>query len=203
MSTKNNTYETVSFPTIADLPDRDYKTILADPPWQYDDDSPHPGAADHYETLPVDVIRGLGPYVNQVAASHAHLYLWTTNSFLQAACQVADSWGFDVVTNISWIKVLDAPDTLPHEREDPVEIESQLGLGHYYRNTTEHLLFCRKGRKQTERNDVVSHFFAERSEHSAKPVKSYRLIEEMSDGPRLELFARGQREDWDVWGNEV
>jgi len=76
-------------------------------------------------------------------------------------------------------------------------------MGHYFRNATEHLLFGVKGNLGTASKVPANVFFAERTDHSSKPEKSYALIEEMSEGPRLELFARGQRVGWDSWGAEV
>lgn len=195
----------VAFPEIEPIPDGQYKTILADPPWSYDDSlsGGGRGAVKHYDTLDTNIIRALGRQVNAVAASHAHCYLWTTNAFLGDAYDVVREWGFDPKTIITWIKVTDAPETLPHERDEDAEVSERIGMGHYYRNTTEHAVFGTKGNKSTERNDVPTHFFAERTEHSAKPRKFYRLVESMSDDPRLEMFARNERDGWDSWGNEV
>lgn len=205
MTTNTDKIDYVSFPNISELPDGQYKTILADPPWKYDDDTAHKGAADHYSTLPVEVIQAMGPYVNKIAAPHAHLYLWVTNAFLEHAWEIAEAWGFTPKSVITWLKVKDEPNSLPHERDKPesVEINSSMGQGHSYRNTTEHLLFCQKGTLKLDEGDRRSHLFAERSAHSQKPEKSYRLIEEVSEEPRLELFARSERNGWDVWGNEV
>jgi len=146
---------------------------------------------------------GMAPQIREVTDANIHLYLWTTNSFLAEALDIAREWGFTVKTNITWVKVLDAPDTLPHERDGPVEVRREFGMGHYLRNSTEQLLFCTKGNLGTDANDAVTHFFAETEEHSAKPAKAYRLAEYLSDGPRLELFSRRDRDGWDVWGDEA
>lgn len=195
----------VPFPQIDPIPDESYKTIVADPPWQYNDSlsGDGRGAESHYETLPTDVVRAMGTQVNRVAANHAHCYLWTTNAFLGDAYDVLKAWNFTPKTVITWIKVLDEPDGLPHERDDPADVTERIGMGHYYRNTTEHIVFGVKGRKSTNSNSVPTHFFAERTEHSAKPEKSYDLIEHMSDEPRLELFARNERDGWTTWGRDV
>jgi N6-adenosine-specific RNA methylase IME4 len=117
-------------------------------------------------------------------ADKAHLYLWTTNSFMEAAHQIAVSWGFQPKTIITWIK-------------------NGLGTGYYFRNTTEHLLFATRGNLGTLRDDVPTHFAADRQQHSVKPQMAYHIIEKASPGPRLELFARTHRDGWDVVGNQV
>lgn len=195
----------VEYPEIAPMTDRGYKTIYADPPWTYRDDLPGGGrgASEHYETMTVDMIAALGHQVNTVAASSAHLWLWSTNNFLPQAYDVVESWGFTPKTVVTWVKVTDEPDSLPHERDHEVSVKERIGMGHYLRNSTEQLIFATKGRKSTNRSDVPTSVFAERAEHSAKPEKFYRLIESLSDGPYLELFARNGRDGWDSWGKEV
>lgn len=197
----------IGFPEIPPVPQTEggYKTVKADPPWAYDDDLPGPGrgASEHYDTLHYRTVAGLGPQIQQITAPSAHLYLWTTNSFMSEAYEVIESWGFEAKTIITWIKVNDAPETLPFERDEPTSVKGKIGLGHYLRNTTEHIIFAAKGNRQTNRADAPTHFFAERGEHSSKPDKSYRLAEALSDGPRLEMFSRQARDGWTVWGDEA
>lgn len=195
----------VSFPSFPDLPDGEFKTIVADPPWAYDDDLPGPGrgSSSHYDTLHYGTVMGMGPQIRAISAGHAHLYLWTTNSFMQEALDVAHAWGFDQKSIITWVKVTDEPSSLPHERDQPTSVKERIGMGNYLRNTTEHLLFCVKGTRGVALNNVPTHFFAERSEHSAKPEKSYRLVEALSPGPYIDLFSRMQRSGWENWGDET
>jgi N6-adenosine-specific RNA methylase IME4 len=195
----------VSFPRLPDLPDGQYKTVMADPPWAYDDDLPGPGrgSSSHYDTLHFGTVMGMGPQIRKVTAPQAHLYLWTTNSFMQEALQVANAWGFDQKSIITWVKVQDEPQGLPNERDHPVSVYERLGMGNYLRNTTEHILFCVKGRMGVDLNTAPTHFFAERTEHSAKPAKSYKLAEALSPEPRIDLFSRTSRSGWDVWGKET
>lgn len=195
----------ISFPTLPDLPDREYKTVMADPPWAYDDDLPGParGSNSHYDTLHYGTVMGMGPQIREITSSHAHLYLWTTNSFIQESIRVAEEWGFDQKSIVTWIKVQDEPYGLPHERDQAVNIIERIGMGNYLRNTTEHLLFCVKGTRGVELNNVPTHFFAERDEHSSKPTKAYRLVESLSPAPRIDLFSRTQRKGWDGWGDET
>jgi N6-adenosine-specific RNA methylase IME4 len=195
----------LEFPEIPSLPEGPYKTIMADPPWAYDDDMPGPGrgSGSHYDTLHFGTILGMAPQIGKAAAPAAHLYLWTTNSFLAEALQIVGAWGFTHKTVITWCKVTEEPRGLPHEREEPQQIHPRIGMGHYVRNTTEHIIFATKGNLSTARNDVPNVFFAERHEHSAKPDKAYRIAEELSPEPRLDLFSRQRRAGWDTWGDEV
>lgn len=195
----------LDFPTLPPLPDGPFKTIMVDPPWAYDDDMPGPGRGSnsHDDTLHYGTIVGMAPQVRQATASSAHLYLWTTNSFLEEALEISGAWGFDQKTLITWIKVQEEPHGLPHERDSPITVKERIGMGHYLRNVTEHLLFCAKGNLSTNSNSIPNVIFAERGEHSAKPAKAYRLAEELSPGPRLEMFSRRMRKGWEVWGDET
>lgn len=197
--------EIVVFPDIAPMRDRQYRTILADPPWSYDDSlsGDGRGAESHYETLSVEQIAALGGMVNTVADAHSHLYLWTTNSFMDDAFDVVRAWGFTPKTIITWVKTKETPSGFPHEREQPADVEPHMGMGHYYRNSTEHCLFATKSNFSVERADVRTHFYASPTEHSSKPEKFYRIVEEQSEGPFMEMFARNEREGWDRWGKEA
>ncbi|MFC7047014.1 MT-A70 family methyltransferase [Halobacteriaceae archaeon GCM10025711] len=171
----------VSFPSLPDLPDGEFKTVMADPPWAYEDDLPGPasdGASD--EPLHYGTVMGMGPQIRKVTAPHAHLYLWTTNYFMAEALAVADAWGFDQKSIITWVKVTDEPTGLPHERDGPATVKEHIGRGNYLRNTTEHMLFAVKGSRGVALNSVPSHFFAERTERRSKPEKAYRLAEQLS-----------------------
>lgn len=195
----------VSFPTLPDLPDGEFKTVMADPPWAYEDDLPGParGSGSHYDTLHYGTVMGMGPQIREVTAGHAHLYLWTTNSFMEEALDVAEAWGFDQKTILTWVKVTDEPRSLPHERDHEVSVRMRFGMGNYFRNSTEHLVFAVKGTRGVDTNRLPTHFFAERTDHSEKPDKAYRLIETASPEPRLELFSRRDRKGWVAWGDET
>lgn len=195
----------LDFPSVPPLPDGDFRTLMVDPPWAYDDDMPGPGrgSSSHYDTLHYGTVLGMAPQVRQATAPAAHLYLWTTNSFMDEALDIASAWGFDQKTVITWVKVTDEPDTLPHERESPVRINERIGMGHYLRNVTEHMLFCTKGNLSTSENSVPNVFFAERDAHSAKPAKAYKLAEVLSPEPRLDMFSRKMRKGWEIWGDET
>jgi Transcriptional activator, adenine-specific DNA methyltransferase len=194
----------IPFPSLPPIPDGQYRTVLADPPWAYDDDLPGPkrGSSAHYDTLHAKTVAGMGPQIRKITDGNCHLYLWVTNSFLAEGLEIMATWGFDHKTMITWVKVTEEPAGLPHEREDAT-VRPRIGMGHYFRNATEHLLFGVKGNLRTASKVPANVFFAERNDHSSKPEKSYALIEEMSQGPRIELFARGQRDGWDSWGAEA
>lgn len=193
------------FPTIPPLPEGPYKTLMVDPPWAYDDDMPGPGrgSSSHYDTLHDGFVLGMAPQIQEITSPSAHLYLWTTNSFMEEALNIAKAWGFDQKTIITWVKVQDEPRGLPHGRDGEITIQERIGMGHYLRNVTEHMLFCTKGNLSTSRNDVPNVMFAERSEHSAKPEKAYELVEVLSPKPRLDMFSRIRRTGWDAWGDET
>lgn len=145
------------------------------------------GADRHYPLMSTKDIAALD--VASLADDNCHLYLWTTNNFLPDALEVMKAWGFRYVTTITWMK----------ERQ---------GLGQYFRGITEHCLFGVKGKLpyktiDGKRAQGVTGFTAPKSVHSRKPAEMRAMIERVSYGPRLELFAREPHEGWDVWGNEV
>jgi N6-adenosine-specific RNA methylase IME4 len=166
-----------------------YRTICADPPWAYRDklssvNAGHPrhrGADSHYQTMPLEWIKDLP--VHTIAEADAHLYLWTTNAFMVEGHEVARAWGFQPRTILTWVK-------------------TQIGMGHYFRNNTEHVIFAVRGSLPTNRKDVPTAFTAPRGAHSAKPECFIDLVESMSPGPYVEIFSRRHRLGWDVWGNE-
>lgn len=169
---------------IAPLPKGPFTTIVADPPWNYRDrlgDGPR-GAASHYDCMPLEEICAMP--VGQVVTPDAHLYLWTTNGFMVEGHKVAEAWGFRVRTILTWVK-------------------PQIGLGHFFRNTTEHVLFAVRGKLHLKRHDLRTDFTALRTKHSAKPEMFFDIVESASPGPYLELFARRPRAGWTLWGNEA
>lgn len=127
------------------------------------------------------------------AVDGAHLYLWCMNSNLVQAHKIAQAWGFDIKTVITWVK----------GRIERNQLISHIGLGHYWRNSTEHVLFGVRGKLATRNNDLPTAFIAPRGEHSEKPAAFYDMVERMSPGPYLDVFARKQRFNWDTWGNEA
>lgn len=199
------------------LPSGPFATIVADPPWDYSRKlsaggtsgySPvHPsrggnrGAANHYSTLSLNNLAELP--VEQVAADQAHLYLWTTGAFMVEAHTLAQVWGFQPKGVIPWIKV--KKDAARHVAEADGDLHAALrmGMGLYVRWASEFVVFAVRGKLPALRHDVTGVVFAERGRHSQKPEELYRLVEAVSPGPRLELFARSKRPGYEVWGNEV
>lgn len=161
-----------------------FRTILADPPWDVEQKGTR-GAGRHYDLLSLDRIKAMP--VRELAAEDAHLWLWTTNATLRDGYDVAEAWGFTVRSPLTWVKF-------------------RLGLGKYLRNSTEHLLFATRGRAPVNFRSQPTWINAPVQEHSHKPEEVFAIIERISDGPYLELFARRRppsRAAWSVWGNEV
>ncbi len=132
--------------------------------------------------------------VAEAADEKCHLYLWVPNALLPAGLEVMAAWGFVYKTNIIWEKV--RKDGMPDGR----------GVGFYFRNVTEILLFGIRGEKNRTRDPGRSQVNLIRSikrEHSRKPDEFYTLIERCSSPAYLELFARGRREGWDMWGDQA
>lgn len=175
---------------------RRFGAILADPPWQFQNRTgkvaPEHGRLNRYSTMTLAQIKVL-PVVH-AAAPVCHLYLWVPNALLPEGLEVMKSWGFQYKSNIIWHKV--RKDGGPDGR----------GVGFYFRNVTEILLFGVRGKnaRTLQRGRTQVNFLATRKrEHSRKPDELYPLIEECSPGPRLELFARGNRPLWESWGNQA
>ena len=172
-----------------------FSTILADPPWRFTNRTgkvaPEHKRLGRYETMSLDDIKALP--VSTVASTNAHLYLWVPNALLPDGLDVMRSWGFRYVTNIIWAKR--RKDGGPDGR----------GVGFYFRNVTEILLFGVKGHMRTlaPGRSQVNMIETRKREHSRKPDEQYDLIEACSPGPYLELFARYSRKNWVTWGNEA
>jgi N6-adenosine-specific RNA methylase IME4 len=166
------------------LPDGIYRTICADPPWQYGNTSTRGAAEDHYPTMSIEKLCALD--VRAMAADEAHLYLWTTNGFLREAFGVMDAWGFEYKTTLVWAK-------------------PQIGMGNYFRSSTEYVLFGVRGGLRTVDCNQRNWFEAKRTRHSKKPARFFELVETASSGPYLEMFARERRlnPEWSYWGNEA
>ncbi len=183
--------EVPALPTI----DGGYSTILADPAWRFTNRTgkvaPEHRRLDLYDTMTTDQIAGLP--VADVAADNAHLYLWVPNALLPDGLRVLEAWGFRYISNIVWAKR--RKDGGPDGR----------GVGFYFRNVTELILFGVRGSMRTlpPARSTVNLIETRKREHSRKPDEQYELIESCSPGPYLEVFARYPREGWHVWGNEA
>ncbi len=173
-----------------------FACVLADPPWQFVNRTgkvaPEHRRLSRYGTMDIDAISSLP--VAAIAAPTAHLYLWVPNALLPEGLRVMSAWGFQYKSNIVWRKI----------RKDGGS--DGRGVGFYFRNVTEVVLFGVRGKNartlQPGRTQV-NYLETRKREHSRKPDEIYPIIEACSPGPRLELFARGVRPGWTVWGNEA
>lgn len=173
-----------------------FRTILADPPWRFANRTgkvaPEHGRLSRYETMSLDDICTLP--VSELAEDTAHLYLWVPNALLPEGLRVLESWGFQYKSNLIWHKI--RKDGGPDGR----------GVGFYFRNVTEILLFGTRGknaRTEAAGRSQVNFIASRKREHSRKPDEQYELIESCSRGPYLEMFARGNRDGWTYWGNQA
>lgn len=176
-----------------------YHTVVADPPWHYESwpsgstsansryyaaDAIQRRKAIPYPTMSVEEIAALP--VTDLAADDAHLYLWTTNRYLFDARAVAEAWGFKYAQLLVWAKT-------PMGK----------GPGGTFAQSAEYILFCRRGSlRSLKRLDTVWWNWRRTGRHSAKPEAMIDMVEQVSPGPRVELFARRARFGWDYWGDE-
>lgn len=181
---------------LAVAPRPKFACILADPPWQFINRTgkiaPEHRRLSRYNTMKVDAICALP--VTEIAASTAHLYLWVPNALLPDGLRVMSEWGFHYKSNIVWRKI----------RKDGGS--DGRGVGFYFRNVTELILFGVRGknaRTLKPGRTQVNYLETRKREHSRKPDEMYDIIEACSPGPRIELFARGTRPGWTVWGNQA
>lgn len=175
---------------------RHFGTILADPPWRFQNKTgkvaPEHRRLSRYGTMSFDEIEALP--VPDIAAPVCHLYLWCPNALLPQGLSVMQAWGFTYRSNIVWHKV----------RKDGGS--DGRGVGFYFRNVTELVLFGVRGknaRTLAAGRRQVNYLPTRKREHSRKPDEIYPIIEACSFGPRLELFARGTRPNWIVWGDQA
>jgi N6-adenosine-specific RNA methylase IME4 len=161
---------------------RRFRTVLADPPWRYENQTTRASTGNHYDSMAVEEIAALP--VARLATADSHLHLWTTNAFLFEARHVMEAWGYQYKSLFVWAK-------------------PQMGLGNYYRLAHELCLLGVRGSAPFRHRGQRSWQEWPRSEHSAKPAEFYELVETVSPGPYLELFARGLRRGWTSWGDAV
>ncbi|HXS26075.1 MAG TPA: MT-A70 family methyltransferase [Steroidobacteraceae bacterium] len=196
MSEAVDSFSAVRDELIRFLGERTFRTILADPPWQFQNRTgkvaPEHRRLSRYATLTSRRIAELP--VASAAATSAHLYLWVPNALLPLGLEVMGAWGFQYKSNIVWHKV----------RKDGGS--DGRGVGFYFRNVTEMLLFGVRGksaRTLAPGRRQVNYIATRKREHSRKPDEQYHIIEACSPGPYLELFARGTRRGWVAWGDQA
>lgn len=184
-------------PSVSDLDtfSERFGTILIDPPWRFTNRTgkiaPEHKRLRRYNTMTFSEIAALP--VGTLAKERSHLYLWCPNALLYEGLEIMKAWGFTYKTNIVWLKI--RKDGQPDGR----------GVGFYFRNVTELLLFGVKGSLRTlpPGRSQVNLIATRKREHSRKPDEVYDVIEACSPGPYLELFAREQVDRWTQWGDEI
>jgi N6-adenosine-specific RNA methylase IME4 len=165
--------------------EKKYRCIYADPPWQYGNQGTRAATDDHYPTMTVPEI--CAEPIAELSDDCCLLYLWTTSGFLRESFEVIDAWGFTYKSNMVWVK-------------------PQMGIGNYVRLSHEHLMIATRGGMTTwseSQMSWVSCVEANRTKHSEKPDIFRKIIEDMSDGPFLELYGRKEAAGWTVYGNNV
>jgi N6-adenosine-specific RNA methylase IME4 len=182
--------------------------VVADPPWQYNSTGNHlrstfdhrpksfdseantASSNERYGSMSIRELKELN--VGLVSDTNAHLYLWTTNSFMVEAHDLARAWGFEPKTILTWGKV--KQDGTPSAR-----------MGYYFRGATEHVVFAVRGKQPLLVDRAVPNLLLlpRILQHSVKPEAFFDLVEEVSPGPYLEMFARRDRPGWSHWGNEL
>lgn len=173
-----------------------YRCIVVDPPW-FEQGGGGRGAQNHYDILRTpDIIRVILTCPKWTPAASAHLWLWVTDNFLEDGLLTIRALGFRYIRTWPWVKLKNG--------------KLQCGLGQYGRGAHELCLFGVRGRCPAQVRDEASVIWADeptavvapRTRHSVKPPAFYAKVERLSPGPRLELFARTQRDGWDVWGDD-
>lgn len=184
-----------SLDELANIHPHHYSTLLIDPPWQFTNRTgkvaPEHRRLSRYSTMSVEEMKQLP--VSDLVAKKSHLYLWCPNALLAEGLDLMRAWGFQYKTNLVWYKI--RKDGGPDGR----------GVGFYFRNVTELVLFGVRGSMRTlapgrRQTNVIAQ---RKREHSKKPYEVYNIIQECSPGPYLELFARERVPGWDCWGDEV
>lgn len=175
---------------------RKFGCILADPPWRFKNRTgkvaPEHKRLSRYDTLTLAEIKALP--VASIADTNSHLYLWVPNALLPEGIAVMQAWGFQYKSNLIWHKI--RKDGGPDGR----------GVGFYFRNVTELILFGVRGkdvRTLAPGRSQVNFLATRKREHSRKPDEQYEIIESCSWGPFVEIFARGARKKWATWGNQA
>jgi N6-adenosine-specific RNA methylase IME4/ParB-like chromosome segregation protein Spo0J len=160
-----------------ELPTGPFQVIVADPPWRYDS-----GGSLPYPTMDIEEIKAMP--VGEIADDNAILWLWTTNAHLRVAFDVVAAWGFEYRTLLTWVK-------------------DRMGTGEWLRGQTEHCMLAIRGKPVFLHGNHTTVLQAARREHSRKPEEFYVLVEAISPGGKLDLFARQARKGWHVFGNEI
>lgn len=185
-----------------------FTTLYADPPWwEAGGGQIQRGANKYYPLMKTSEICELkvwGVPVADLCGPNSHLYLWATNNFLEDAFEVGKAWGYRYITTVTWYKA--AVEQKPRDTDSRILTPQKPGLGQYFRGQTEHCLFFLRGRipyrqlKGGKRAQGRTILISPRREHSQKPEEMRHMIETVSPGPYLELFAAEKAKGWSSWG---
>lgn len=169
---------------------RKYRLIYADPAWKYRDEmafkrvraSPA-GAKKQYNLMSIEEICNLP--VKDITDKNAVCFLWVTTAFLPEGLRVLEAWGFNYKVSIYWYKI------------------NYMGMGYWFRNSVEQCFIGIHGKVKAFNKQYANVIRAKPKKHSQKPRKIYQIMESVDLAPKIELFAREQKESWDCWGNEI
>lgn len=190
---------------FGDLQRRSYGCISADPPWYFRTRTTTVSNRDpqqHYPVMTIDKILALP--VREIAAPDCHLFLWATGPCLPQAFDVIKAWGFKYSgVAFTWAKLKRSHDLMQMRFLPTADADFHLGLGFTTRKNAEFCLLARRGNAKRVAKDVRELILAPVREHSRKPDEAYHRIERYCAGPRLEMFARESRPNWDAWGNQT
>jgi N6-adenosine-specific RNA methylase IME4 len=172
-----------------------YKTILADPPWDYRNGGNGKARA-HYDLMTIDQLCSLK--VKEIAEDDSVLILWSTWPQVEGAMRVISAWGFEYVSGFPWVKLYDDPlcDVFGN-----VVMRPTYGTGYWIRGCSEPVFVCKRGNARPVETSWMG-LISKRMEHSRKPDTIYEYAESFP-GPYLEMFARRKRPGWDVFGNQI
>ena len=158
-----------------------YHCCYLDPPWDINQKGKY-GAEKHYDLMTLEQIRNLP--IPQLTAQNSHVWLWVPNGLIPQGLELLKEWGFTYRSPFYWVK-------------------PRMGLGNYLRNASEVVLLGTRGTAPVLFRGQPNWGFFPLQDHSHKPEEMYDIIERLSPGPYLELFARRHRPGWDSWGNEI
>jgi N6-adenosine-specific RNA methylase IME4 len=186
-----------------------YGAILADPPWRFevwsgetavkarDSKKTFTSSNVHYETMSPDEIAALP--ISEIAADDSVLFMWISWPLLPQALGLIEAWGFTYKTcAFAWMKAHAGQIDLFRD-----DMDASMGMGYWTRANSEVCLLATRGKPKRLNADVRQGIIAPRREHSRKPDGIHERIERLVAGPYLELFARQQRSNWTVWGNQT
>lgn len=171
----------IKAPILPDTMKNGASTVIVDPPWNVEQKGNY-GAVNHYKLMTLEQIKALP--VASLCAENAHCWLWVTNATLEAGFSILRAWGFTPRSIFTWFK-------------------PRLGLGVYLRNCTEHCILATRGKAPVRVKNQPNVGIFPIQDHSHKPEEFYDIVERVSPGPYLELFARRRRHGWAAWGNEI